>query len=257
MDNVPTRERRVAIVTGASRGIGAEIARRLARDGLRVVVNYHRDAAAAKEVVADLEQLAGDRGGPPPATAVQADVAGRESVARLFAEAERVYGGVDVLVANAGVQAPGPLAIADVDDETYDHLVGVNLNGTFHLLRQAARRLRDGGRVVTISTSALGMHPPGQAVYNACKAASEVLTAALARELGERGITANAVAPGPTGTELFLQRYPAAAVDGLARQTPLGRIGTPADVAGVVSMLVGDRGAWVSGQTIRVNGGLV
>lgn len=247
--------RRVAVVTGASRGIGAEIARRLAGDGLSVVVNYVQETTAAKEVVAGIERAAGDR--DTPAVAVRADVADPAQVEHLFAEAERVYGGVDVLVANAGVQAPRPLALREVDDETFGHLVGVNLHGTFYLLRQAARRLRDGGRVVTISTSALGLRPPGQAVYNACKAAAEVLTAALARELGERGITANAVAPGPTGTDLFLQRYPAEAVEGLARQTPLGRIGSPADVAAVVAMLVGDQGTWVSGQTIRVNGGLV
>ncbi|HEV7650961.1 MAG TPA: SDR family oxidoreductase [Actinophytocola sp.] len=247
-----TEDRRVAIVTGASRGIGAEIARHLARDGLAVVVGYLTDETAAKQVVADIE-----RTGKGAAVAARADVADGDAVSRLFDEAERVYGGVDVLVANAGVQAPRPIPIADVDDETFGHLVGVNLHGTFLLLRQAARRLRDGGRVVTISTSALGLHPPGQAVYNACKAATEVLTAALARELGARGITANAVAPGPTDTELFRSRYPAAAVEGLAGQTPLGRIGSPADVARAVGVLVGEAGAWVSGQTIRVNGGLV
>jgi 3-oxoacyl-[acyl-carrier protein] reductase len=258
MNRTLSSENRVAIVTGASRGIGAEIARQLARDGFAVVVNYVHNATAAKQVVGEIEQIAGaDRPAGPAATAIQADISDQTQVDRLFAESERIYGGVNVLVANAGVQAPRPMSIAETENAVFDHLIGVNFRGTFYLLREAARRLRPDGRVVTISSSALGLKVPGQAVYNACKAATEVMTALLAKELGDRGITVNAVAPGPTATQLFLQRSSEATVQHLTRQTPLGRVGAPADVARVVAMLVKDDGAWVNGQTIRANGGLV
>lgn len=257
MDHTAFPEGRIAIVTGAARGIGAEIARELSCDGLRVVVNYVRDAAAAKQVVTEIETIRPvESHTVPAAIAIQADVSDKESVERLFDETERIYGGVDVLVANAGVQAPRPLSMAETDDEVFDHLMAVNLRGVFNVLREAARRLRQNGRIVSISSSALGLKVPGQAVYNACKAGIETMTASLAKELGGRGITANAVAPGPTATQLFLQRNSAATIEHLTRQTPLGRIGEPADVARVVAMLVRNEASWVSGQTIRVDGGL-
>lgn len=244
----------VAIVAGGSRGIGAAVSRELARRGLRVVIGYRGDHAAAGRVAAEINQAAASGAGS--ASAVQVDVSRREDVARLFDAAVAAHDGVDVLVACAGAHAPvAPLA--ETEDDDLEGVIGVNLRGTFYLLREASRRLRPGGRIVTFSSSAIAMRVPGQAVYNACKAGVEVMTALLATELRGKNITANTIAPGPTATELFLQRAPAAAVENLARQTPLGRIGQPEDIARLVGFLVGPDGAWVNGQTLRGNGGLI
>ncbi len=250
-------DRGVAIVAGGSRGIGAEVARELARRGMRVVIGYRSDRAAAERVAGEIDEVAARAGGAAGAASiVQVDVSRPEDVVRLFDVATAAHDGVDVLVACAGAHAPvAPLR--DTEDADFDRVVGVNLRGTFHLLREAARRLRPGGRIVTFSSSALGMRVPGQAVYNACKAAIEVMTALVASELRGKNITANAIAPGPTATELFLQRAPQAAVEHLARETPLGRIGQPEDIARIVGFLVGSDGSWVNGQTLRGNGGLI
>ncbi len=256
-----SRQGRVAIVAGGSRGIGAEIARQLARDGLLVVVNYVSDAAAAKQLVNEINEIddvaraAGQ--GKLAATSVRADISRSDDARRLFDEAERTYGDADVLVVSAGVQAGRRLALGETDDETFEAVVGVNLRGTFYLLREAANRLRRGGSIVTFSSSAVALDVPGQAVYNACKAGVEVMTTLLAKELRGRDITVNAVAPGPTETQLFLRGKSKEAIDRLAEQVPLGRIGRPADIASLVAFLVGHRGRWVNGQTIRANGGLV
>jgi 3-oxoacyl-[acyl-carrier protein] reductase len=252
-----TSEAGVAIVAGGSRGIGAEVARELARRGMRVVIGYRIDHTAAERVAAEINEIAARAGNAAGAALiVQADVSRRDDVVRLFDVAMGAHDGVDVLVACAGAHAPvAPLC--DTEDVDFDRVVGVNLCGTFYLLREAARRLRPGGRIVTFSSSALAMRVPGQAVYNACKAGVEVMTALLASELRGKNITANTIAPGPTATELFLQRAPQAAIEHLAQQTPLGRIGQPEDIARIVGFLVGSDGSWVNGQTIRGNGGLV
>jgi 3-oxoacyl-[acyl-carrier protein] reductase len=174
-------------------------------------------------------------------------------VRRLFDRA----GDVDVLVACAGVHAKQRASISDTSDEDIARVIDVNLRGTFHLLREAARRMRDGGSIVTFSSSARHLGVPAQALYNATKAAVEQLSAALARELAGRDITVNCLSPGPTATSLFVERTPRQARDELAARTPLGRIGTPADIASVVSFLAGPDGRWVNGQTIRCTGGLV
>lgn len=240
---------KVAIVTGASRGIGAAIAERLAREGHAVIVNYAGNAAAATALVAKIE-AAGGR-----ALAVRADVADPAAVARLFAQAETAYGGVDVLVNNAGVMSLSSLAATD--DASFDRLVAINLRGTFNGLREAARRLRDGGRIVSFSTSVVGLKLESYGVYAATKAAVETLSAILAKELRGRSITVNAVAPGPTATELFLDGKPPELVERLARMNPLERLGTPQDIAAAVAFLVGPDGGWINGQTLRANGGMV
>ena len=241
--------RRVAIVTGASRGIGAAVAERLARDGLAVIVDYSGSAAAAADVVARIEAAGGT------ARAVKADIADPAAVAALFEAAEAAFGGVDVLVNNAGVMQLKPLA--DTDDALFDRTVAINLKGTFNALREAARRLRPGGRIVNFSSSVIGLRMETYGVYAATKAAVEAMTAVLSKELKGRGITVNALAPGPTATDLFLDGKPQELVDRLAAMNPLGRLGTPEDIAAVVSFLVGPDGGWVNGQVLRANGGMI
>ncbi|WUR14784.1 SDR family oxidoreductase [[Empedobacter] haloabium] len=240
----------VAIVTGASRGIGAAIAQRLARDGYAVVVNYAGRAADAEEVAALIAAGGGS------AIAVQADVADGAAVTRLFDAAIERFGRVDVLVNNAGVMPAHLPRLADTDDAAFDWMVGVNLKGTFNTLRTAATRLAQGGRIVNLSTSLVGLALPGYAVYAASKAAVETMTTILAKEMRGRDIRVNAVAPGPTATELFLNGKSDEQVQHLARMAPLERLGQPGDIADAVAFLVRP-GGWVNGQTLRANGGIV
>jgi 3-oxoacyl-[acyl-carrier protein] reductase len=241
----------VAIVTGASRGIGAAIAARLAREGHAVVVNYAGRAAEADEVVQAIVRSGGR------AVAVQADVADPAAATRLFDEAERAFGRVDVLVNNAGVMPSALPSLADTGDADFDRLVAINLKGSFNTMREAARRLQGGGRIVNLSTSVIGLALPGYAVYAATKAAIGVMTHILAKELRGRNITVNAVAPGPTATALFLDGKSPEVIERLAKAAPLERLGQPEDIANTVAMLTSSDAAWINGQTIRANGGLV
>ena len=240
-------EIRTAIVTGASKGIGAAIARRLAADGFHTVVNYASGAADAQAVVAAIEKVGGR------AAAVGGDVSQASAVKALFDRAEAEFGPVDVLVNNAGVLKTAPLA--EVTDEDYQRQIAVNLTGTFNGLREGARRVRDGGRIVNVSTSIIGAYRPGYGVYAATKAAVEAMTHVLAKELGDRGVTVNAVAPGPVATELFLAGRPADLIRRMTSEIPLGRLGEPDDIARVVSFLAGPDGGWVNGQVVKANGG--
>lgn len=242
---------KVAIVTGASRGIGAAIARRLARDGMRVVVNYASGNVEAERLVA---AIAADGG---QAIAVKADVADAADVQAMFDAAEAAFGGVDVLVNNAGVMPSELPALADTDDATFDRLFAINVKGSFNTMRQAATRLRHGGSVVNFSTSVIGLALPGYAVYGATKAAIETMTTVFAKELRGKNITVNAVAPGPTATALFLTGKTEDTIERMSKMAPLERLGTPEDIAAAVAFLAGPDGRWVNGQTLRANGGLV
>jgi 3-oxoacyl-[acyl-carrier protein] reductase len=240
---------KVAIVTGASRGIGAAVATRLAKDGFTVVVNYAGSQGPAETLVRTIE-AAGGR-----ALAAPADVSDPAAVARLFQTAETAFGGVDVLVNNAGIMTLAPLA--ESSDELFDRQIAVNLKGTFNALREAARHLRNGGRIINFSTSVVGLKLETYGVYVATKAAVEALTGVLAKELRGRSITVNAIAPGPTATDLFLKGKPQELVDRMAKMAPLERLGTPEDIAAAVSFLAGPDGAWINGQVLRANGGIV
>ena len=246
MTETPTK---AAIVTGASRGIGAALAERLARDGFAVTVNYARNADQAEALVRTIE-AAGGR-----AIAVAADVSDPAAMRGLFDATEQAFGGVDVLVNNAGIMRLAKFA--DADDALFDRQIAINLKGTFNGLREAARRLRDGGRIINFSTSVVGTRLETYGVYAATKAAVETMTAILAREMRGRAISVNAVAPGPTATEMFLDGKPPELVERLAKMAPMERLGTPEDIANVVSFLAGPQGGWINGQVLRANGGMV
>ena len=240
---------KVAIVTGASRGIGAAVAERLAGDGFTVVVNYSGDAKSAEALVRKIESKGGR------ALTAKADVSDPNAVRRMFDATEAAFGGVDVLVNNAGIMKLAK--IADSDDALFDQQVAVNLKGTFNTLREAAKRLRDGGRIVNFSTSVVGTKLETYGVYIATKAAVEMLSAVLSKEMRGRSITVNAVAPGPTATDLFLNGKSPELIDRFAKMNPLERLGTPADIASAVAFLAGPDGSWINGQVLRANGGMV
>ncbi|PLR41195.1 3-ketoacyl-ACP reductase [Chimaeribacter californicus] len=244
-----TSDSKVAIVTGASRGIGSEIARRLSQDGFSVVVNYASSATEADALVAAIQAQGGQ------ALAVKANVASAEDVRRLFNETEQYFGSVDVVVNNAGIMALATLA--ETDDETLDRQIDINFKGTFNTMREAARRMRDGGRVINFSSSVVAMLQPTYGVYAGTKAAVEAMTSVFAKELRGRNITVNAVAPGPTATDLFLNGKPQEVVDRLSRLAPLERLGQPQDIAATVAFLAGPDGGWINGQTLRANGGII
>ncbi|MGQ3674761.1 SDR family oxidoreductase [Xanthobacter sp. TB0139] len=239
----------VAIVTGGARGIGAAIARRLAADGFHLVINYVGSRQKAETLAAEL----GATG--RKAMAVRGDVSRAEHVAGLFDAAEQAFGGVDVLVNNAGILQQAPLR--DASDDMFDEHIATNLKGVFNGMREGARRVRAGGRIISMSSSLVGLYLPSYGVYAATKAGVEAMTQVLARELRGRSISVNAVAPGPTATELFLDGKPEEVVAGLARQSPLERLGEPEDIAAAVAFLAGPDGAWVNGQVLRVNGGVI
>jgi 3-oxoacyl-[acyl-carrier protein] reductase len=240
---------KVAIVTGASRGIGAAVAARLARDSFAVVVNYSASGGPAEALVRAIESKGGR------ALAAKADVSDADAMRGVFDAAEQAFGGVDVLVNNAGIMKLAK--IADCDDASFDEQIAVNLKGSFNGMREAARRLRDGGRIVNFSTSVVGTKLETYSVYAATKAAIETMTAILSKELRGRHITVNAVAPGPVATDLFLTGKSPELVERMAKMSPLERIGSTEDIASVVSFLAGPDGGWINGQVLRANGGLV
>lgn len=249
MNTNKRNENPVAIVTGASRGIGAAIAQRLARDGFTVVINYAGSARDAEALAGQIEKAGGR------AITAQADVSDPGAVRRMFDAAETAFGGVDVLVNNAGIMRLSTLA--DSDDALFDSQVAINLKGTFNALREASRRLRNGGRIINLSSSVVGLYQPTYGVYAATKAGVEAMTHVLTKELRGRNITVNTVAPGPTATALFLDGKPEEVIERLARLAPLERLGQPEDIANAVAFLAGPDGAWINGQTLRANGGVI
>src|ERR1700684_687479 len=222
---------RVAIVTGASRGIGAAVAERLAKDGFTVVINYSGDPKPPEALARKIDSEGGR------ALTAKADVSDAKAVRGMFDAAEAAFGGVDVLVNNAGIMKLAK--IADSDDALFDQQIAVNLKGSFNGMREAARRLRDGGRIVNFSTSVVATKLETYSVYAATKSAVETMTAILAKELRGRNITVNAVAPGPVATDLFLKGKTPELIDRMAKMNPMERLGSPEDIASVVAFLVG------------------
>lgn len=240
---------RAAIVTGASRGIGRAIALRLARDGFDVAVNFAGNAGLAAQTVAAVEACGRH------AIAIRADVSDPEAVRKLFDAASDAFGRLDAVVHNAGAMTLAPVAPENV--QVLDRMLAVNLRGAFLVLGEAAQRMAEGGRIIALSTSAIGKSLPGYGAYIAAKSGVEGLVRVMANEMRGRGITVNAVAPGPVGTELFLDGKTPEQVAQLAQAAPLERLGEPEDIAGVVAFLAGTDGGWVNGQVVRANGGFV
>jgi 3-oxoacyl-[acyl-carrier protein] reductase len=239
-------QQRVAIVTGGSRGIGRAVAERLAGDGQAVVIGYAGNDVEAKAAVAAIEAQGGR------AVAVRADVADEGAVKSLFDTAQQWSGGIDVVVNAAGIMILEPLAGLDL--EHLDRMHRTNIRGTFVVNREAANRVRPGGTIINFSTSVTRLNIPNYSAYAASKAAVEAISPILAKELRGRDVTVNAVAPGPTATALFLDGKPQELIDRIASQNPMDRLGTPEDIAEVVSSLAGPA-RWINGQTIYVNGG--
>lgn len=236
---------KVAVVTGASRGIGRGIAERLAQDGATVVVNYTKSAGEAEKVVAGIKT----RGGA--AVALQADVSRVGDIRRLFQETSMAFGRLDILINNAGIFWAKP--ILETTEEEYDQMFAVNAKGQFFALQEAAKHMADGGRIVNISTGATKLAFPGISVYGASKSALEFFTKVAAKELGARNITVNTVSPGYTETDMLSDpRFRTIGVEA----SPLGRLGTPADIAQVVAFVVSDEAGWITGDTIQAGGGV-
>lgn len=242
-------EQKVALVTGASRGIGRAIALRLAEDGFSVVINYASDTTKAEEVVALIH--AKDR----RALAVQADVSRSADVKKLFETTLAKFGRIDVVVNNAGVILYKP--VADTSDEEFDRVMNINVKGTFLVCREAANRMQPDGRIINFSSSTTAMMLPTYATYCASKGAVEQLTHVLAKELGPKGIAVNCVSPGPTETELFFTGKSAETVQRLTAMAAFNRLGKPEDIASVVAFLAGPDSGWITGQNIRANGGTI
>jgi 3-oxoacyl-[acyl-carrier protein] reductase len=245
----PPARGKVALVTGSSRGIGAATARRLARDGYAVTVNCEKNRELAAGVVKEIE-AAGGR-----AIWVQADVSDPGAVRRLFEANERAFGGVDVVVSNAGVMRLAPFR--DMTDADFSRMIDVNQKGSFYVLREAARRVRNGGRIIALSSSITQLRSPTYGPYAATKGAQELFASILAKELEGRMISVNALAPGVVNTTLFTDGKTPEQLAAFAARTPHRRLGEPSDIADAIAALCGADGAWVNGQTVFANGGIV
>ncbi|WP_225846751.1 SDR family oxidoreductase [Streptomyces sp. HPF1205] len=239
---------KVALVTGSSRGIGRAIAERLGADGVSVVVTYRTDADAAAKVVAKIEANGGR------AVAAAADVTDPQAVPGLFDVAQESFGGLDILVNNVGVGRFAPLAMAT--DEDFDLHFATNTRATFVAMREAARRLREGGRIINISSGIVTSNRPTAGLYTASKAAIDSLTRTMAKEIGARHVTVNSVLPGVTAGTEEGDNVPAELKQQLMFQTPLGRMGEPEDIADIVAFLASDQARWITGQTVHAGGGM-
>lgn len=239
---------KVVLVTGASRGIGATIASKLANAGAKVIVNYAGGKEAAEKVVAAIRNNGGE------AIALQADVSKAEEVTILFDQAIAHFGRIDVLINNAGIMITK--LIKDTTDEDFTRQFDINVRGVFNTLREASTKLEDHGSIINFSTSVNRIILPTYATYVATKAAVEQLTRVFSKEIGHRGINVNSVSPGPTNTELFTTGKPQEVIDRLASLSPFNRIGEPNDIAEIVLFLASDEAKWINAQNIGVNGGM-
>lgn len=238
---------KVAIVTGGSRGIGKGITDRLLRDGAVVVIGFRERVDVARKAVAQAEAAQGR------AYAVQCDLSCTDGVRELFAEAERLAGGLDILVNSAATMHRAKFA--DTTEEVFDAIMALNVKGVFFAIQEAARRMRDGGRIVNISSAATALAHPSQAAYSASKAAVDQLTRVAAKELAGRGITVNSVSPGAVETKEISETFSPQVLQQWRRSSGFGRLGRPADIADVVGFLVGPDARWLTSQNLRATGG--
>ncbi|MBT2292511.1 SDR family oxidoreductase [Paenibacillus albidus] len=238
---------KVVIVTGASRGIGRQVAIQLAQSGAKVVVNYSSNQVKADEVVKTIERSGGE------ATAIRADVSKVSEVEVLFSETLERFGRLDILINNAGIMEC--TAIADVTEEMFDRHFAINVKGTYFACQQAMKHMEKGGSIINFSTSVSGAMLPTYSVYAATKGATEQLTRHLAKEFGPKDIVINCIAPGQVSTELFLHGKSEELIDSYRRMNSFGRLGEPEDIGNAIELLVSDKARWITGQTIRVNGG--
>ncbi len=245
---MPSLAGKVAIVTGASRGIGRAIALKLAEQEASITVNYAGNAQKAQEVVAEIEKLGSK------AIAVQADISKVIEIQKLFDQTIETFGKVDILVNNAGAIVYKP--ITEVTEAEFDKIFAVNVKGTYFACQQAAHHMQDGGRIINFSSTTTAMMLPTYSAYVGTKGAVEQITRIVAKELGSRGITVNAISPGPTDTELFRQGKTEEQINRLAQASALGGLGQVQDIADVVAFLASDEARWITGQNIRVNGGV-
>lgn len=236
-----------AIVTGGSRGIGREIATELGKLGASVVLTYLNNAERAEEVVGTIKEAGGR------CLAVKADMKKLAAVVSVFDMTVDLFGSLDILINNAGTFLHKP--IEQVTEKEYDNIFNTNVKGLFFACQQAARKMADGGRIINISSSVTRVMMPGYGAYGASKGAVEQITRVLAKELGHRRITVNAISPGPVDTELFRQGKSAEQIGLMAEMAALGRIGTPGDIADVVKLLVSEQANWITGQNVCANGG--
>lgn len=236
---------KVAIVTGASNGIGRAIAERLAEDGAIVVVNYSKSSEKAQQVVVGIQGKGGK------ALAVQTDMSQVAEARRLVIDTVKQFNRLDILVNNAGKFMPKPLD--ETTEEEFDGVIALNAKGPYFAMQEAAKVLKDGGRIVNISTGGTHLHFPGATAYLGSKAALEQYTKGLAQELASKGITVNTVSPGFTETGMMTEEYRQVGI----QLSPMKRIGTPKDIADVVAFIVSEEARWLTGQTIQVGGGIV
>lgn len=239
---------KIAVVTGGSRGIGRAIALKLAQAQARIVVNYNSNAQAADETVRQIQQAGGD------ALSIQGNWAQDESRGRFFEELKSTCGGLDWLVNNAG--AAEFAALSEVTSESFSSIFDLNVRGLLFGTQAATAMMRDGGRVVNISSGITRVNAAGGGVYAASKAAVEMLAKCWAAELGPRGITVNTVSPGMTQTDLLLQVTSPQALEKMKGETPLGRLGEPGDIADVVAFLCSHEARWITAQNLLANGGV-
>ena len=240
---------KIALVTGSSRGIGRAVAQRLCAEGAAVVINYFSSPDKADEVVAAITSGGGT------AVALQADVSNIEGVQRLFERTMEHFGRLDILVNNAGIRITR--TVADTREDEFDRLFAINVKGPFFACQQAVRQISDGGRIINISSAVTRMMLPGYSIYAASKAAVDQITRVLAKEIGERQVTVNAVCPGPVDTDLLREGKTDEQLQGMAQMAALNRLGKVEDIADVVAFLASDDARWITGQTIHVNGGYI
>ena len=240
---------KVAIITGASRGIGSAIAKQLAGLGGKVVVNYSRSPEKAEEVVNDIKENGGE------AVAIKADISKVSEIEMLFKETINRFGKIDILINNAGIMKTLPLL--NITEEDFSKHYEINVKGTFFACKEAMKLMENNGRIINFSTSVAGGMTPGYSLYASTKGAVEQITRQLSKEFGPKNITINAVAPGPVNTELFTTGKTEEQIENLKSVNAFKRLGEPEDIANVIEFLVSDKAQWITGQTLRVNGGFI